>query len=227
MFLHRCVPGFVLQGGGYITLNRLDTNLFTHTAVYNWPNFGTITNEFNVGRRFSNSYGTIAMARSPGQTNSATSQWFFNLVDNPALDNVDGGFTVFGRVVRGTNILSFFNALSYNNGIINMTNYSSHPLMASLFTQLPVTYLGAVHPRISDLLYVDISLLNVRINQTNQTQEILWNSVAGRTNYVEFTTNFPPVWHTLIKTNGTGSTLRVTDASTGSIRRFYRVRIDY
>jgi hypothetical protein len=109
-----------------------------------------------------------------------------------------------------------------------MTNYSSNPLMRSVFTQLPVTYFGAAHPRISDLLYVDVSLLSVEINSgSNQVREISWNSVAGKTNYVEFTTNFPPAWQVLIKTNGTGATLKITDSSTAAARRFYRVRVDY
>jgi len=34
-----------------------------------------------------------------GDANSATSQWFFNLVNNVGLDNANGGFTVFGRVI--------------------------------------------------------------------------------------------------------------------------------
>jgi hypothetical protein len=38
------------------------------------------------------------MAKRPGDVNSATSQWFINLKDNPGLDIAEDGFTVFGRV---------------------------------------------------------------------------------------------------------------------------------
>src|SRR5436190_23034498 len=38
-FLHRCIPGFIVQGGGFNTTNQLATNLFT---VFDYVrNFGT------------------------------------------------------------------------------------------------------------------------------------------------------------------------------------------
>jgi len=63
-FAHRLVPNFVLQGGGF----TLTTNTINHIPVY-----PPITNEFGAGRQFSNVYGTIAMAKLGGDTNSATS----------------------------------------------------------------------------------------------------------------------------------------------------------
>lgn len=88
MFFHRSVPGFVVQGGGFI----FDETLGQPVAVQEDP---PIANEFNV----SNTRGTVAMARLSGQPDSATSQWFVNLEDNTALDSMDGGFTVFARVL--------------------------------------------------------------------------------------------------------------------------------
>ena len=67
MFFHRWEPGFVVQGGGYYSDKVAN--------IWATPSFGNITNEFNVGRRFSNTYGTIAMARIGGLTNSSNSQW--------------------------------------------------------------------------------------------------------------------------------------------------------
>ena len=62
MFLHRCIPGFIVQGGGFITTNQLATNLFT--AFDYVPNFGSISNVFKIGARMSNIYGAIAMAKA-------------------------------------------------------------------------------------------------------------------------------------------------------------------
>jgi peptidyl-prolyl cis-trans isomerase A (cyclophilin A) len=51
--------------------------------------------------------GTLAMART-AEANSATSQFYFNLVDNPALNYVSDtqpGYAVFGRVVQGLPVM--------------------------------------------------------------------------------------------------------------------------
>ena len=90
-FIHRSVPGFIIQGGGY------GWNISTK-VVYNIPANAPVVNEFSSDR--SNRRGTIAMAKLAGNPNSATNQWFFNVADNSAnLDNQNGGFTVFGQVI--------------------------------------------------------------------------------------------------------------------------------
>lgn len=82
--VHRSVPGFVIQGGGY------------YSDLSSVPEDPPIQNEFGA----SNVRGTIAMAKYAGDPDSATNQWFINLVDNgPNLDFQNGGFTVFGEVI--------------------------------------------------------------------------------------------------------------------------------
>ncbi len=86
-FIHRSVPGFIVQGGGFT---------FTSTGVVAIPTDPPVLNEFNL----SNLRGTVAMAKLGNDPNSATSQWFVNLADNSAnLDGQNGGFTVFGKVL--------------------------------------------------------------------------------------------------------------------------------
>lgn len=90
-FFHRSVPDFVVQGGGYVW----DTETDSPKSVATLP---PVVNEFSPGR--SNVRGMVAMAKLGGDPDSATSQWFFNLVDNSAnLDVQNGGFTVFGQVI--------------------------------------------------------------------------------------------------------------------------------
>jgi cyclophilin family peptidyl-prolyl cis-trans isomerase len=123
--MHRLSKDFVIQGGGYypviapepapvnISLNPsavvdLDGNPAT-------PN-PTVANEFNVPSIRSNLRGTISMARKGGLPNSATSEWFVNLGNNTGLDFVDGGFTVFARVLAdGLGLFDAFNTLTIAN----------------------------------------------------------------------------------------------------------------
>lgn len=87
--VHRVVPGFVIQGGG-----------FTSGLVQKTPR-APIDGEAPNG--LSNVRATVAMALSAGNPDSGTSQWFVNLVDNTFLDRQN--FTVFARVVEGMNIV--------------------------------------------------------------------------------------------------------------------------
>lgn len=230
-FFHRLVPGFVVQGGGFTTINAGDTNAFGPPwSNFGYvPNFGAISNEYSVGPLLSNTNGTLAMAKVGGDSNSATSQWFFSLTNNAGkLDNQNGGFTVFGRVIRDpSSVLAFLNQRSFGDGIQPMDFwYPTNTLATNLFTTLPVTYPGASPPRYADLLYVSVSLLSVQIGTTNGLPTISWTTVAGQTNWLEFSTNFPPVWQPLGNIVGNGSRIIVTD-STADIDRFYRVRVDY
>jgi cyclophilin family peptidyl-prolyl cis-trans isomerase len=221
------VPGFVVQGGEFVVTNRFETNLVAPNKLFAYPNFPAINNEYDVGRKISNRFGTIAMARVGGKTNSATSQWFFNLSDNSILDTIDGGFTVFGQVIGGTNVLNFFNDLSLFNGIIDLRFWYGDSPFGNLLKELPVRYPGIRLPQINELIYVDISLLHVRIEMDlNGGKTIRWNSAADRRNTVQFTEGFPPQWQSLHATNGTGTSMGVRDHSSTASSRFYRVIVE-
>ena len=87
---HRVMGTFMIQGGGF-------TPGMTKKATD-----PTIKNEWRNGLK--NTRGTIAMARLGGQPDSASSQFFINVVDNGNLDLAqrDGAaYAVFGRVVAG------------------------------------------------------------------------------------------------------------------------------
>jgi cyclophilin family peptidyl-prolyl cis-trans isomerase len=92
---HRVIDGFMIQGGGFT--KDMDQK----------PTHEPIRNEAMNGLR--NARGTIAMARTQ-VVDSATSQFFVNLVDNDFLDfrapTVDAfGYAVFGRVTDGLEVV--------------------------------------------------------------------------------------------------------------------------
>ncbi len=90
---HRVIPGFMIQGGGFTP------------DMQQKPTQPPIPLESQNGLK--NLRGTIAMART-ANPNSATSQFFINLVDNPALDypQPDGhGYAVFGQVIKGMDVV--------------------------------------------------------------------------------------------------------------------------
>ena len=104
MFLHRSVPGFVVQGGGY----GIDNEGF----LFNVRSYGTIVNEF----KRSNLRGTVAMAKLGNNVNSASNQWFVNLGNNAAnLDSQNGGFTVFAEIVHGMDVIDRIAAFRVGN----------------------------------------------------------------------------------------------------------------
>jgi cyclophilin family peptidyl-prolyl cis-trans isomerase len=228
-FFHRCVPGFVVQGGGFAAVAPFATNIIVppFTNLVNVPNFGNITNEFKVGKFYSNTNWTIAMAKT-SDPNSANSQFFFNLANNAAaLDdtNNSGGFTVFGHVLRGTNVLNDFNTISYGAGLIDLSkNYGAS---GSVFSQLPEDLAGTNPPPYFDLVYFNVSILTAQVKaQPNGARQISWNSVSGLTNNVEYATNLPPVWQVLTSIVGNGGPTNVIDSAT-SKTRFYRVHVLY
>jgi len=92
---HRVIPGFMIQGGGFIPgMSQKDTN-------------ATIKNEADNG--LANDAGTIAMARTP-DPDSASSQFFINLKDNAFLNYSSPtpqgwGYCVFGKVTDGMHVV--------------------------------------------------------------------------------------------------------------------------
>jgi peptidyl-prolyl cis-trans isomerase A (cyclophilin A) len=117
--MHRLASGFVLQGGGYT---------WNGSSYDHIPTDPQVVNEF--GR--SNLDGTVAMAKlspeSPGGgPDSATSEFFFNYGDNSAnLDDQNGGFTVFARVLgNGMDLINAYGTL----GTYNVAQLTDVPLL--------------------------------------------------------------------------------------------------
>ena len=92
---HRVIPGFMVQGGG------MEPGMVQRKTAK------PIENEANNGLK--NTKYTVAMART-SQPHSATAQFFINVADNGFLNhtaetNQGWGYTVFGRVIEGTDLV--------------------------------------------------------------------------------------------------------------------------
>lgn len=92
LIFHRVIPNFMIQGGGFdVTMRQKQTR-------------SAIKNEAANGLK--NDRGTLAMART-SQIDSATSQFFINVVNNDFLNHGsrDFGYAVFGKVVAGMDVV--------------------------------------------------------------------------------------------------------------------------
>jgi cyclophilin family peptidyl-prolyl cis-trans isomerase len=117
--IHRSVPGFIIQGGGF----RFNGNL-----IEDVPNFPAVQNEPGI----SNTRGTVAMAKLGGDPNSATSGWFINLANNATLlDDQNGGFTVFARVLG--------NGMSVADEIASLEVFDAANNLGGAFGELPLS----------------------------------------------------------------------------------------
>jgi cyclophilin family peptidyl-prolyl cis-trans isomerase len=97
LIFHRVIPGFMIQGGGFY----IDENFHPYPE---WTDPPIINESYNG---LSNLRGTVAMART-NEPNSATSQFFINLVDNVSLDRkspTNVGYCVFANVISGMDVV--------------------------------------------------------------------------------------------------------------------------
>jgi cyclophilin family peptidyl-prolyl cis-trans isomerase len=90
LVFHRVIDGFMIQGGCY------GADLQPRQVRAPIP--------LEAQRGLSNKRGTLAMART-SDPDSATSQFFINLVDNDRLDTYGGGYAVFGQVTEGLQVV--------------------------------------------------------------------------------------------------------------------------
>jgi hypothetical protein len=89
---------------------------------------------------------------------------------------------------------------------------------------LPVLYTGTNDPRYVDLIYVDITPLQVGVsNAPAGGFTVSWLSASNWPHVVEYTDVFPPAWQELYRADGTGDRMEFTDTNNVP-GRFYRVR---
>jgi len=102
---HRVISSFMIQGGGFTA------------DMQQKPTKAQIKNE--AGNGLSNKRGTLAMARTM-VVDSASSQFFINVVDNDFLDHRDNssqgfGYAVFGKVIEGMDVVDKIKSVKTGN----------------------------------------------------------------------------------------------------------------
>ena len=123
---HRVIKDFMIQGGGY-------TADFTEK-----PTHPPIQNEAENGVK--NERGTIAMART-GYPHSATAQFFINQADNAFLNHQAKtpkrwGYTVFGHVVNGMDVVDKIAAMPTGAGAKGLTDVPTTPVLIESITRI-------------------------------------------------------------------------------------------
>ncbi len=228
-FIHYLVPGFIASGGAYKEINRgLRTADFA--PIVHLP---AVPNEVRTGTVVSNLFGTLAMGRLvENGPRPITGEWFFNLGTNsPALETINGGYPVFGKVISGLSVLQTFNqfvssAERDTNGLIILFD-PNLPFASGPRPVIPVTTVdqSSIAGLYRNVLWVDVTLLRVRIaTASNGGHEIRWVAAPGRTNRVEYTEAFPPAWKTLSASVAASTNGLVLDPAVAN--RFYRVQVD-
>lgn len=191
--IHRSVPGFIVQSGGF-TLSG--------TTIISVPTDPPVQNEFKLG----NVRGTLAMAKlpppdgvnpTPTSINSATSGWFINLADNRAnLDTQNGGFTVFARVLGG--------GMTVVDAIATIQVYNARQQLGSDFGETPLRDIqpGQTSVQLANLIIVN-SVTTLPVFPTGSGPSVVGFSVSN--------SNSAAVTASL-----SGSTLLLTPVSSGN-----------
>jgi len=198
-FIHRSVPGFVIQGGSFY----VDAGDNIQEVPTNPP----IANEFGV----SNTLGTISMAKADGDPNSATSGWFVSLGENSnKLDPQNGGFTVFGRVTKDT----FVNAQLF--GYPYVFPIYSYP---APFSELPLFYKHVAYSSlIPDLiLFTDVSMVPLPAGQAGETTTLTYTVVSNSNPVVAAASIQSPATLNLVPQAGQTGTTNITVRATDSV----------
>ena len=119
LVFHRVIPGFMIQGGGF------DPDMVQKST------YDPIKNEASAS--VPNDRGTLAMART-NVVDSATSQFFINLVDNDFLNHTDEtprgfGYAVFGEVIEGMDVVDAIATVATGAGRGGHQNVPTEPII--------------------------------------------------------------------------------------------------
>ena len=201
---HRSVANFMIQGGAFKGTGTGDQ---FSTVVTNAP----VINEPGIA----NERGTIAMAKLPGDPNSATDQFFVSLNDNrDNLDNQNGGFTSFGRVAG--------NGMAVADAISNLPNGTFNLIVDGGSTAVPFPNFplnDATLPAVMDQTKL------VKINSVTTIPTMSY-SITGNTNPAVATASIVNGQLHLLGLTGGRTTITVTATDLDNLTTSQDVTVD-
>lgn len=188
-FIHR-VPqlpsggsaDFVVQGGGF----KLNNSIFAASGI---------VTDVPIGNEpvFSNTRGTLSFAKN---SLGATSQWFFNIDDNSALDAQD--FTVFGRVLgNGMELVDAINDLP----VVNASVAQNAP--GEDFDEIPVTDIEQVIEQ-QDITNAEAVMVNSIVVRALPAGDYDFNGVVNAADYTVWKTSYGSTTDAAADGNGDG-----------------------
>ena len=200
--IHRSTTGNpfdiqIVQGGGFELVGNIITPI---------PTDPPIPLEAGVA----NARGTLALARA-NDPDSATSQWYFNVTDNPGLDF---NYAVFGRVMGA--------GMAVVDAIGEVIAYDASGFLGPTFTQLPL-FAASLDPQnlvlINSVRVEPFAITN--FTHSGNTAQLRWQQLSTNTPIrIERATDLTGLW-TAIATNLTTGSFTDTNAPTGAA--FYRL----
>lgn len=158
-----------------------------------------------------NARGTLAMARGTA-LNSATSQWYFNVTDNPGLDF---SYAVFGRVLgSGISVIDAIGAVPVYDASSQLgIPFSEFPLLNPAILATNLVLFNAVNVQ-------DFAITN--ITRTGSSAELRWTALSSNTPVrVERRADLASGPWVVIGTNLTSGSF--TDTNAPSAASFYRL----
>lgn len=160
-FIHRMIPGFVAQGGGYFATGPLGVDAVEkYDPVQNEP--------VNSNVKYTIAFAKLPEGAPGGGANSATNEWFFNLADNSGnLDAQNSGFTAFGLVMAGSSRATMDSLNTYP---------TVDPDPGSLFDDLPVQPGTTLNTLDMTRDALDVTRISLKMDLSNTT-----NWVVGAT----------------------------------------------
>lgn len=189
----------IVQGGGFALSGETLSPVETYPPIV-------------LEAALPNLRGTIAMARTAAP-DSATSQWYFNVTDSPALD---GSYAVFGSII-GPGGLSVLDALGA------VTVYNASGALGSVFSELPL--LGPSLEVDNLVLVQSVAVTPFSITKIEKVEDgikIDWTALSTNTPVrVERATNLASGDWEAVSTNNRAATF--TDTNAPATAAFYRV----